>query len=235
MIRKICLTGFLAFAAIVSTAKAAVLVSETDIADAVKKEFVEQGVEQEMELELFGGQTSFAIDEASRFKIMVSTLKYDELQNKFSADVEIFADGKHYAQTALQGKYYLMTEISVPARNINKGEIIGREDLKKISVRVSRVKPQFVAEEEKLLNKEAKRALKESRMISEKDIGDKVVIRKGDIVTSVYKTRNMQITAKSEALSDGSVGGKVEVMNVKSKKTMFGRVIDADTVEIEAR
>lgn len=235
MIKNICLTCFFVFAAFVSAAKAAVIVSEADIADAVKKEFVEQGIDQEMELELFGGQTSFVIDEASRFKIMVSTLKYDELQNKFSADVEIFADGSHYAKTALQGKYYLMTEISVPARNINKGEVIGSEDLKKISVRVSRVKPQFVVEEEKLLNKEAKRALKESRMISEKDIGDKVVIRKGDIVTSVYKTRNMQITAKSEALSDGNAGGKIEVMNIKSKKTMFGRVVDADTVEIDAR
>ncbi len=235
MIRTICLTVFFIFASIIDAAYAAVNIVEADIAAAVKKEFVERGFEQELELELFGGQTGFIIEDASQFKIMVSALKYDELQNKFSAEVEIFADGKHHADTSLQGKYYPLEEVSVPTRNISKGEEIKKEDLKKISVRSNRIKPQYVTEEDKLIGKEAKRAIKDGRMINEKDVGEKVIIKKGDVVTSVYKTKNMQITAKTEALSDGFISGKIEIMNIKSKKTMFGRVIDANTVEIDAR
>ena len=38
-------------------------------------------------------------------------LKYEEAQNKFSANVEIFADGKSAANSSLQGKYYILTEV----------------------------------------------------------------------------------------------------------------------------
>ena len=46
-------------------AVAAVLVREDDIASAVKTEFVNNGVEDELDLEFFGGQTSFSIAGAS--------------------------------------------------------------------------------------------------------------------------------------------------------------------------
>lgn len=60
-----------------------------------------------------------------------------------------------------------------------------------------------------------------------------MLIKKGDVVTVVYRTDKMQITAKVEALGDGGKGDKIEMLNPKSKKTLFGRVIDKDTVEAE--
>ena len=105
-------------------AVAAVLVREDDIASAVKTEFVNNGVEDELDLEFFGGQTSFSIAGASSFKIMITSLKFSEQQDKFSCRAEIYADGKLFATTDLTGKFYRIGEISVPARDIGKGEII---------------------------------------------------------------------------------------------------------------
>ena len=86
---------------------AAVNVSTEEVEDAIKKEFSEQGLEDEIELEIYGGQSSFNFPEANQAKIMVSNLKYDETQNKFTINVEIFADGKSSAKDSLIGKYYL--------------------------------------------------------------------------------------------------------------------------------
>jgi len=215
--------------------EAAALVSEAELADAVKKEFVEQGNEDEMEFEFFGGKTSFAIEEAVQAKVMISHLKYDEAQNKFSATAEIFADGNSFAKTTLSGRYYILDEIWVPARNIDKGEKITNDDLKKIKVRRNRLKGQFVIDAENLVGMEAKRSLKSGKPVSDRDIGAVIVINKGKIVTSVYKAKGMQITAQAEALENGAVGQRIELINTKSGRKFFAKVIDADTVEVEGQ
>lgn len=53
------------------------------------------------------------------------------------------------------------------------------------------------------------------------------------MVTVIYKTDRMQITAKAEALEDGAEGDKIELLNTKSQKALYGEVLNADTVEVE--
>ncbi len=216
-------------------AVAAVLVREDDIASAVKTEFVNNGVEDELDLEFFGGRTSFSIAGASSFKIMITDLKFSEQQDKFSCRAEIYADGKLFAATDLTGKFYRIGEISVPARDIGKGEIIHNEDLKLVKMRRNRIKSANVTDKDKMLNKEAKRMLKEGKLITANDLGEKMLIKKGDVVTALYATPHMQITAKVQALEDGAKGRKIELLNTKSKKNLYGEVIDAETVKIDVQ
>lgn len=209
-------------------------VSEDDIAAALKKEYLERfGEGDEIELEFYGGQTNFSLEEAGEVKIMVANARFDELQNKFSADVEVFAGGKPVAKSSYQGKYYVLTEVFVPAQNINKGEVITADKLKSVKTRSNRVKPQHLADKDKLINMEAKRNLREGKMISDKDVGKIVLIKKGSIVNLIYQTPYMQITAKAEALEDGCRGDRIEIRNTKSKKDLYGEVVDAETVRIE--
>ncbi len=222
-------------AAAVEAEKGLLVVSENEVSEAIKKELVEQGHAEAVDLEFFGGQTVFQIEAAKQAKILVEGLRLNELQNKFSCDVEIFADGRPYAKTNVSGKYYVLGEVYVPARNIEKGEIITSEMLKTIKIRMNRVKPVFVVDDEKLLDKEAKKYLKEGKLVNERDVGAKILIKKNDVITMVYQTDNMQITAKAQARQDGSKGEKIEIENTKSKKVLYGIVLDADTVIVDAQ
>ncbi len=219
----------------VRAAENLLMVNENEISEAIKKEFVEQGRSEAVDLEFFGGQTVFQIENARQAKILVEGLKADDLTNKFSCQVEIFADGKAFARTNVSGKFYVLGDIYVPVRPIDKGEVIVPDMLKIISVRMNRVKPMFVTEKSKLINKEAKRHLKEGKMISDRDIGPKILIKKNDLITLVYKTDNMQITVRGQARQDGAKGDKIEVENTKSKKILIGIVEDADTVNIDVQ
>ena len=214
-------------------AYANVQVSTEEISSAIVKEFAEQGLEEELELDIFGGLSSFLIPEAKTAKVMVSNLKYDETQNKFSCEAEIFADGKSAAKTSLIGKYYIMEEVYVPERNIDKGEILQPSDLKKIRVRSTRVKPMYVTDLSKLVGQEVKRALKMGKLISSKEIGAPILIHKNDKVDLLYKTKQMQIIAKGVAQEDGAQGQKIEVENTQSHKKIYGTVISAETIAVE--
>lgn len=219
----------------VSAAENVLVVSEDDVSEAIRKEFLEKGRLETVDLEFFGGQTSFQIEDAQQAKILVEGLKTDDLANKFSCQVEIFADGKAFARTAVSGKFYVLGDAYVPARPIDKGEVITQDMLKVIPVRMNRIKPNFVVDADKLVNNEAKKYLKEGKIITDRDIGPKILVRKNDLVTLVYKTDNMQITVRGSARQDGAKGDKIEVENSKSKKILVGVVEDADTVNIDVQ
>ena len=216
-----------------SGANAALSVTTDDVTEAVREAFMDEGVDADMDIEFFGGSTTFALPQDSDFKIMVSGLKYDEVNNKFTCTIDVFSEGQNIGRSELIGKYYLLDGVFVPARNINKGEIISDADLKKVMVRHNRIKDVNITSKDKLINKEAKRMLKSGKLIMNSEVGDKILIKKGDYVTAIYQTAKMQITTRAQAQEDGSKNDRIELQNPKSKKAIFGTVIDSETVQIE--
>ncbi len=218
----------------VQSASASVYLTEEDFAAALRGEFAEQGRDEALELEFFGGQTSFALPTAEEAKILISHLKVWEDQGRFSAEAEIFADGTSQGKTSLFGKYYVQEEVWVPTEDIAKGTVIRSEQLKKIMMRGNRIKELHVTEAERLIGQEAKKTLKAGRLVAERDVGPKLLIKKGTIVTSVYRAKGLQITAQAVALEDGVKGQSIELENTKSGKKFSAVVVDAETVEINA-
>jgi len=210
-------------------------VEEKDIINAVKQELVERGLaeDENLDVEFFGGQTEFQIKEAKEVKILVDNLETDKDSGRFSCNVEIFADRNLHTMSALQGKFFLMTEVWVPAYNIGKGDTITEQSLVAKNIRKSRVKPFMVTNKDKLLGLEAKKSLKEGKIIGENDVGAKILIKRDDVVIAVYRTDKMQITTKAVAQQDGAYGDKIELQNLKTRKLLTGTVQDASTVVIE--
>ena len=203
------------------------------VKNAIEREFALNGIADHAEIEIFGGKSHFDTACEPECKLMVSNLRADNAQNKFSCLVELFIDGEKKEETFVQGKFYVLADAYIPAVNISKGEVITEEMLRQTSVRLNKVKPQNVIDLDKLAGKEARRSLREGKFINESDIGEKILIRKGTVVNMVYRTDSMQISAKAEALNDGSVGDRIEVMNTKSKKTLTADVVDSQTVRVD--
>lgn len=225
---KIIITLFL-FA---TPVQATMLLNETDFANAIKKEFVEQGREENVELEFFGGQTSFVLDNANSAKIMISQLDVNDEQGRFTAKAEIFADGKFSDMTNLTGRFFVLGEVYVPAKDISKGEVITEDMLELKSMRTNRLKDDDIVTLDKLLGQQARKKLKKNKVVNEREIGALIIVKKGTLITSVYRSKGLQITAQAIALEDGAKGQNIEVENTKSKKKFVAKVIDADVVEI---
>lgn len=217
-----------------SLAKDLLVVGIDNVSAAVSKEFVEQGRGSDIELEFFGGQTGFVFENADEAKILVSDLNVNEEQNKFTATAEIFVDGKLSAETKLFGRYFDMTEVWLPVKNIEKDAIITQDDLVKAKIRSNRLRDDNVVDIDELVGKQAVRQIKADRPIMAKDIQDEVLITKGQLVTAVYSYKGLQITSRMEALEDGAKGQEIKLLNTKSKKEIVGKVLDDKTVEIRA-
>lgn len=230
--------GLLTFLIIALFSKAAfagkLFVTEKDLREAVTNEFVEQGIDGNLEIELFGGQTSFEIENAAEIKIMISNLKAEEGQNKFTADAAIFADGTQAGQTKLVGRYFVAEEIWLPKRDIEKDSLIIAADLYKGSLRSNRLREDMITGLDALLGKQAVRLIKADKPITVRDVREEVVIKKGQSVTVVYMHKGLQITSSAEALEDGAKEQIIKLLNTKSGKEIMGKVLDKKTVKIAA-
>ena len=230
-----CMSALMFFSEVKANSIETLHIEEEDIINAIRQEFNDRGVaeSENVGVELFGGQADFQIEGAKEAKIIINHLKVDKEAERFTCEAEIFADRKSYATSALQGKYYLLVNVWVPVQNIAKGELLTEEKLQLQTIRKSKLKPFMITEKEKLIGQEAQKSLKEGKVINEKDVGAPILIKRNDIVTAVYRTDRMQITAKAIAQQDGAYGDRIEVQNAKTRKVLTGVVQDASTVVID--
>ncbi len=218
------------FVCLRGNAKDLLTVDSEDMVLAVREEFANQGKGEQVEIEIFGGQTNFALENADVFKIMISDLTADD--GKFTASAAIFADGKENGKTKLSGRYFEMEKIYLPVLDIVKGKIIAEEDLVETEIRSSRLREGVIKAKEDLLGKQAARLIKADKPIDKRDIRDEVLITKGQAVNAVYRHKGLQITSQTEALEDGAKGQRIKLLNTKSQKEISGKVLDKSTVEI---
>ena len=87
---------------------------------------------------------------------------------------------------------------------------------------------------EDLVGKQVVRTIAINKPVSRKDVREEVVVKKGQSVMVVYKHKGLEIVSKMEALEDGTKGQTIKLLNVKSEKTLRGKVLNANMVEIAA-
>ncbi len=217
-----------------SQAEAALKLGSDDVTEALQNEFVEQGVDGEVEIEIFGGKTSFDLPNAQVAKILFSNFSLDEEQNRFTTDAEIFADGNPLEKTKLVGRYFIATEVWLPAVDIAKDEVIKEDNLEPRKIRSNRLREDDIISKGELVGKQAIRNIKAGKPVSKRDIREEIIIKKGNTVLAVYTHKGLQITSKLEALEDGAKGSKIKLLNTKSQKEILGEVVDKNTVKIMA-
>lgn len=83
-----------------------------------------------------------------------------------------------------------------------------------------------------VIGQEARVALYAGRPILLGDIGPPAVIVRNQIVGLRYNSNGINISTEGRALERGAVGDRVRVMNLGSRATIFGQVLDDGTIEV---
>ncbi len=118
-------------------------------------------------------------------------------------------------------------------RFLRKGEVLERADLYVGIVEADRVPSDAVRRPEEVLGKTVSRSISPNIIIRESMVISGPLIRKGKPVLIVVETPTFRITAPGRLNETASVGELVKVINLSTKKTVIGILIDENTVRIE--
>ncbi len=213
--------------------RASQVVDRPTIEAAISAELVARGAPARHELGLDNPAVRLHLAPDVRPEIVVRELWYDAASRRFSALVAA-AEDRSAAPMRVAGRLYEVVDVPVPARPIAKGEVIGRDDVKIVTMRADRLSRGAVTDIDEIVGKAPRRSLRAGEPVRPGDVRRPVVVAKGSTVTMVYRTPFMELTARGRAIEDGGHGDVIKVMNTQSKKVIEAVVADADTVLVGA-
>ncbi len=136
-----------------------------------------------------------------------------------------------------RGDVELVRQVQVPvaARDLDRGETLGDEDISWVSMSQGDVASNAVSEEDALVGLQAKHNIRAGQTLRKFDVKRPIAVPRGKLVTILWSARAMNLTVQGQALEAGGVGEIIKVANTKSKTTVMAEVIDATTVRITAQ
>lgn len=83
-----------------------------------------------------------------------------------------------------------------------------------------------------VIGQEARVAIYAGRPVLAGDIGPPAVIDRNQIVPLRYNAHGISISTEGRALERGAIGDRIRVMNLGSRATLFGQILDDGTIEV---
>jgi flagella basal body P-ring formation protein FlgA len=198
---------------------------------------------QELGNRLPGGQSELTLDNADLRllvpagpppAILVDAVTFDARSGRLTAYVTASAGDVTTDRTRVTGRVRRMLEMPVLTRLVAPGEMITAQDIETIALPADRLSQSFVVGPAELLGKTPKRSIRPGEPIRPSDIQTPIVIHRGELVTVVFQSAALLLTAQAKALEDGTQGQAIRVSNTRSGKTLDATVNGPGTVVLSA-
>ncbi len=118
------------------------------------------------------------------------------------------------------------------ARRVAKGRVLAPEDLELTTVIMDGNTQALFSDIMEVVGRKTLRHLEKGMLLSERSIEGLPAIRKGDIVTARVRVGGLVAQALCQASQDGAIGQRIALINMGSKKTVYGTVVSPRIVEV---
>lgn len=121
--------------------------------------------------------------------------------------------------------------VVLPIRTIPAGSIIGPDDvvLQPVSRRPAADMVQSLAA---AVGKETRRSLYADRPVRAHEVGPITLVERNARVTLRFRSNAMELSTIGRALEAGGMGQIIRVMNLDSRRTIYGRISGPEVVDV---
>lgn len=118
-------------------------------------------------------------------------------------------------------------------RPIVRGQTLGPEDVYLRRLPVRDLPAGALSEISRVLERKTRRSLQVHQVLSQTFLETPAAVRKGEVVKIVVESPSLRIETTGKTAQDGGVGEVIRVLNLGSRKEVYGRVLDDKTVRVE--
>jgi flagella basal body P-ring formation protein FlgA len=127
----------------------------------------------------------------------------------------------------------VLTEAVVTKRPLKRHQLITEDDVTLKKVDLSRVRSNVFSSYEEVVGKRTKTAIGVDVLLKTDHIELPPLVKRGDVVVIIAESEGLRVTALGEVRKRGCRGERIRVMNLDSKKGIYARVVDANTVTVD--
>jgi len=141
--------------------------------------------------------------------------------------------GEEVRSLRVAARVGVYADVVVARHYLKKHREIRETDLQVLNRDLSLLPPDVVTEVTEVLGKRTTLSINRYETLRKSMVEEPPLIRKGDRVLLLVESPFFRITALGESKEEGRRGERVKMLNLSSKKEVYGRVLDSKTVEID--
>jgi flagella basal body P-ring formation protein FlgA len=150
-------------------------------------------------------------------------------------EITIEVAGESFKQVDLQYRLRRYSKMLVTSRAIKSGESLSIDNLVQRRMLLAPESSFNVANIEQTIGKVAARDLKVDQPLHIGNLADPTIIFAKQMVSLVLKSRSIKIESTGQALRNGSIGQRIPVLNLTTRKQAWGHVTAPGVVTMKIR
>ncbi|MCE7887110.1 MAG: flagella basal body P-ring formation protein FlgA [Alphaproteobacteria bacterium PRO2] len=136
------------------------------------------------------------------------------------------------SRTKINGTVQKLVDVPVLRETLKAGDVIGARDIDYIEMSEKEIRQDMLLKEEEIVGMTPRRMTSPGKPLKTIDLEAPQVITRGDIVTMLFQSGALTLTASGKAMEHGAKGDVIRVVNNSSKKTIEGLVTGEKEVTI---
>jgi flagella basal body P-ring formation protein FlgA len=150
-----------------------------------------------------------------------------------AATLRLLSQGEEVKRLRVTARVDVYADVVVTRQYLKKHHEIREADLQVLSRNLSLLPPDVVTEVKEVLGKRATLSINSNETLRKSMVEEPPLIKKGDRVLLLVESPLFRITAMGESKEEGRRGERVKLLNLSSKREVYGRVLDSKTVAID--
>lgn len=152
--------------------------------------------------------------------------------DRFFVSVALEVDGRIARYVNVELTVEASAVVAVAARQLTRGEAITSDNVRFERRRVGADLRRYVTSEHELQGKAVALSMMEGAIISTTMLNDRMMVKRGDVVSLVARAGTIEVIAAGRARGGGKLGDRIEVLNSSSGRLVVGEVTGDKTVKV---
>ncbi len=165
-------------------------------------------------------------------ELIYKTIGSNQKAGRIPLYLEIRVNDNFQKKIRLNSRVLVSQEVIKTTRPVRKGDILSNEDIHLETIKTERPWKNAIRKLNHVLGYEASRSLSIGKILIPNFIKKPALGNRGDKILILAEKGGMKITAPGILKEDGYEDAMVRVLNMESKKIIYGRLIDSNTVKV---
>lgn len=209
------------------------VIGREEISARILEALVDRGADPDMTVSFSNSLLRIYVAGNAPATIAVEDAAYDPRSRRFTAIVVAPADDPAAQRIRITGRLYKMTEVPVLAERIGKDTVITEDHIRWIKMRSRLVQRDIILDAADLIGKTPRRGVRAGIPVRATEVRRPLLVTKGSLVTMVFNTPFMHLTALGRALDEGAQGQTIRIANMQSNKVVAAVVTGTNKVKVQ--
>jgi flagella basal body P-ring formation protein FlgA len=163
----------------------------------------------------------------------VVPLKEKKLSGSMNLTVLFEVDGYYKQEVSARVDIEIISEVVIAKRPLPRNRIISDDDIDVVEMDITELPLNILTSSEDVVGKRTKGTINSKTVLRSDLLELPPVVKRGDIVTIIAESGCLKISARGKIKKSGHIGEVLMVENLDSKKAIYAKVVDSETVAVD--